>query len=95
MKASDGGCPDPSKNHNIARKAHHEGSAEWFVHGDTFSEWKWKMRSLLWIHGKRASPSFPLFIPVFLMWYGLYSRVWKEHSFVRDITYPPYGLLTF
>ena len=57
--------PDPSKNHNIARKAHHEGSAEWFVHGNTFSEWKWKTGSLLWIHGKRASPPFPLSIPCF------------------------------
>ena len=47
--------PDPSKNYNIARKAHHEGSAEWFVHGNTFSEWKRTTGSLLWIHGKRAS----------------------------------------
>ncbi|KAN0120604.1 hypothetical protein V8E52_004431 [Russula decolorans] len=47
--------PDPSKNHNIARRAHHEGSAEWFVHGNTFSEWKLKMGSLLWIHGKPGS----------------------------------------
>ncbi|KAH9993385.1 hypothetical protein BJV77DRAFT_363007 [Russula vinacea] len=47
--------PDPSKNHNIARKAHHEGSAEWFLHGNTFSEWKRKTGSLLWIHGKPGS----------------------------------------
>jgi hypothetical protein len=53
------------------------------------------MGSLLWIHGKRASPPFPLFIPVFLMWYGLYSWVRKERYFVRDTPYPPYGLLTF
>ena len=46
--------PDPSKNYNIARDAHHEGSAEWFVHGNTFSEWKWATGSLLWICGKRA-----------------------------------------
>ena len=45
--------PDPSKNHNIACDAHHEGSAEWFLHGNTFSEWKRTTGSLLWIHGKR------------------------------------------
>ena len=47
--------PDPSKNHNIARKARHEGSAEWFVHGNTFSEWKRTTGSLFLIHGKRTS----------------------------------------
>jgi hypothetical protein len=86
--------PDPSKNHNIARMANHEGRAEWFVYGNTFSKWKWKTGLLLWIHGKRASPPFPHFIPVFLMWYGLYSWVWKERYFVRDIPYPHYGFLT-
>ncbi|KAH9993402.1 hypothetical protein BJV77DRAFT_1067265 [Russula vinacea] len=43
--------PDPSKNYNIARETYHEGSAKWFVHGNTFSEWK-RTGSLLWIHGK-------------------------------------------
>ncbi|KAH9964674.1 hypothetical protein BGW80DRAFT_1447974 [Lactifluus volemus] len=46
--------PDPSTNHNIARTAHHDGTAAWFIQGDTFQ--KWKIRgSLLWIHGKPGS----------------------------------------
>lgn len=55
--------PDPSKNYNIARKAHHEGSAEWFVRGNMFCEWKQATSSLLWIHGKRTC--LPIFIIVF------------------------------
>ena len=45
--------PDPSINHNIASKAHHDGTAEWFFRGSIFSQWK-LTGSLLWIHGKRA-----------------------------------------
>src|SRR5258708_21833206 len=44
--------PDPSTNHNIARSAHHEGTATWFFKGNIFKEWK-SSGSLLWIHGKR------------------------------------------
>ncbi|KAH9957508.1 hypothetical protein BC827DRAFT_653255 [Russula dissimulans] len=47
--------PDPSINHNSARKAHHEGSAEWFLHGNTFPEWKAATGSLLWIRGNPGS----------------------------------------
>ena len=45
--------PDPSTNHNIARKAHHKGTASWFFQGSIFEQWKSSL-SLLWIHGKRA-----------------------------------------
>jgi hypothetical protein len=45
--------PNPSINHNSARKAYREGSAEWFLHGNTFPEWKTTIGSLLWISGKR------------------------------------------
>jgi hypothetical protein len=46
--------PDPWKNHNTARESHHEGTAAWFIHGNSFSEWKSSApKSLLWIHGKR------------------------------------------
>ena len=47
--------PDPWKNHNIARKSRHRGSAAWFVQGNTFSNWKSSEApgSLLWVHGKR------------------------------------------
>src|SRR6266852_8277403 len=47
--------PDPWKNHNIACKSRHRGSAAWFLHGNTYSEWKASEApgSLLWVHGKR------------------------------------------
>ena len=50
--------PDPSTNHNIARKAHHNGTTSWFFQGGIFEEWK--PSSLLWVHGKRTSFFFPL-----------------------------------
>jgi len=42
--------PDPSINHHNARKAQHGGTANWFIQGPTFQEWK-KNGSLLWIRG--------------------------------------------
>ncbi|KAH9964684.1 hypothetical protein BGW80DRAFT_1447977 [Lactifluus volemus] len=42
--------PDPSTNHNIARTAHHNGTAAWFIQSETFQKWK-TSGSLLWIHG--------------------------------------------
>jgi hypothetical protein len=45
--------PDPSTNHNIARKAHHNGTASWFFKGSIFKQWK--SSPLLWIHGKPGS----------------------------------------
>ena len=44
--------PDPSTNHNIARKAHLKGTASWFFRGRIFKEWELSP-SLLWVHGKR------------------------------------------
>ena len=44
--------PDPSINHNIARKAHHKGTTSWFFQGSIFKQWK--SSPLLWIHGKRT-----------------------------------------
>ena len=46
--------PDPSTNHNIARKAYHSGTTSWFFQGSIFEEWK-SSPSLLWVHGKRTS----------------------------------------
>jgi len=44
---------DPSTNHNIASKAHHHGTAQWFFQGHIFNEWK-SAGSFLWVHGKRV-----------------------------------------
>ncbi|KAI0301677.1 hypothetical protein B0F90DRAFT_1840328, partial [Multifurca ochricompacta] len=46
--------PDPSINHNIARGAHHTGTASWFFQGTIFNNWK-SSASLLWVHGKPGS----------------------------------------
>ena len=54
-------APDPWKNHHTACESRHRGTAEWFIQGNTFSEWRTSEvpSSLLWVHGKR------LFIPNF------------------------------
>ena len=48
-------APDPWKNHHAACKLRHRGTAEWFIHGNTFPEWRTSEvpGSLLWVHGKR------------------------------------------
>jgi archaellum component FlaC len=46
---------DPSINHNIASKVHHDGTAQWFFQGSIFNDWK-STGSFLWIHGKREFP---------------------------------------
>lgn len=38
------------------------GSAEWFIHGNTFPEWKTTTGSLLWIHGKRTRKFRPYYL---------------------------------
>ena len=52
---------DPSSNYNIAREVFHEGTATWFIQGNTFREWE-VAGSLFWVHGKRM----PHFIFLFL-----------------------------
>ena len=44
---------DPSTNHNIACKAHHKGTTQWFFQGSLFNQWK-STGGFLWVHGKRA-----------------------------------------
>jgi hypothetical protein len=46
--------PDLWKNYNFGRETHHDGTARWFIQGDTFAKWKSSAYSLLWIHGKRV-----------------------------------------
>ena len=47
---------DPSINHNIARKAHHNGTASWFFQGSIFKQWKFSARELPWIHKRGDFP---------------------------------------
>ena len=48
-------APDPWKNYHAACKSRHRGTADWFIEGNTFSDWKISEvgSSLLWVHGKR------------------------------------------
>ncbi|KAF8259339.1 hypothetical protein EI94DRAFT_1030402 [Lactarius quietus] len=41
--------PNPSDNHDIARKAYRSGTAVWFAQGRTFERWM-KKGSLMWIY---------------------------------------------
>ena len=79
--------PDPSTNHNIACKAHHNGTAEWFFRGNIFNQWK-STGGFLWIHGKRAltlafTTCRPLILP------SLYSGVREKCSLVRPLPAVP------
>jgi hypothetical protein len=49
--------PDPWENHHDGSKLRHRGTAEWFIQGSTFLEWRMSEvpGSLLWVHGKRLS----------------------------------------
>ena len=79
--------PDPWKNHHAASKSRHSGTAEWFIEGNTFLEWKTSEMpgSLLWVHGKR------LLIPRFCgstetkisFWFR--SGRWKKRVLVCEI----------
>jgi hypothetical protein len=72
--------PDPWVNHNLARKAHHRGTATWFTQGDTFNNWK-STASLMWIHGLRLYISFVSSFPIVD---GLFydSWIWKKCALV-------------
>jgi uncharacterized protein YoxC len=45
--------PNTSINHNVASKARHDGTAQWFFQGNIFNQWK-STGSFLWVHGKRV-----------------------------------------
>jgi hypothetical protein len=79
--------PDPWKNHHAARKSRHRGTAEWFIHGNTFSEWRTSEvpGSLLWVHGKRLSiPRFSDSTETKLIFLSFRSGRWKKRVLVRE-----------
>ena len=49
--------PDSWVNHNIAREAHHHGTATWFTQSEIMNNWK-TTGSLMWIHGLRSYITF-------------------------------------
>src|SRR6266852_7733534 len=74
--------PDPWKNHYAACELRHRGTADWFIHGNTFPEWKTSEvpGSLLWVHGKRLL--FPAFCDStetnVLFWFGFAAGAGKS-----------------
>ena len=76
--------PDPWKNHHIACKSRHRGSAEWFIQGNTFLEWKASKdpSSSLWIYGKRPLMSISTFFRRLIIF--LCSGCRKKRVLVRQ-----------
>jgi len=83
--------PDPWKNHNIACRSRHSGTAAWFVQSDMFSQWKSSTSStLLFVHGKRQLPPYrytfsdsDCFPPIAgagksVLWYAYFSIFWYQ-----------------
>ncbi len=73
--------PNPSTNHNIARKAHHNGTTQWFFRGGIFNQWK-STGSFLWVHGKRAFAFDPIMRQLLIL-SRFYSRLGKKCCLVR------------
>jgi hypothetical protein len=81
--------PDPWKNHNLARESRHSGTGTWWIHGDTYAEWKSSdANSLLWIHGKRQYFVLYSFLKLMVKASSAgagKSVIWyANHSIVRD-----------
>ncbi|KAH9083702.1 hypothetical protein EDB83DRAFT_38370 [Lactarius deliciosus] len=76
---------DPSTNYNIACKAHHDGTATWFIQGTTFREWE-VTGSLLWIHGRPGSGKSILWYTLHWLYSFLLIDTRISSSIVRKIT---------
>ena len=81
--------PDPWKNHNVSCESQHKGTTTWWIHGETFSEWKYSgSSSLLWLHGKRYVISFRFGRFARTYYYHLHSGSREERPFVCWSFYP-------
>ena len=77
--------PDPWENHHAACKLRRRGTAEWFIQGNTFSEWRTSEvpGSLLWVHGKRLLlPQLLRSTDTYYFWFR--SGRWKNRLLVRE-----------
>ena len=43
--------PDPSVNHNNARKKHHAETGQWLLQDERYVTWKQQSNSFMWING--------------------------------------------
>jgi hypothetical protein len=76
--------PDPWKNHHAACESRHHGTAEWFLHGDTFQKWRTSEvpGSLLWVHGKRLlTPNFTVQPRLIFFFFLLSQRALGKASY--------------
>src|SRR6266403_1068326 len=76
--------PDPSTNHNFFLEARHRGTAAWFLEKNVFPVWK-LTGSLLWIHGKRVSPTTSAVLHALTTLF--YSGLRQEYASVCSIRY--------
>jgi hypothetical protein len=81
--------PNPSTNHNTFWSARHQGTAAWLFENEVFIRWK-MTGSLLWIHGKRVSPSTAGVLPALTRTTLSYSRIRQKHTSVCSIQYSMY-----
>ena len=44
-------APDPSINHNSARKRYHKDTGQWLLGDERYVAWKEQPNSLIWING--------------------------------------------
>ena len=73
--------PNPSTNHNISCKAHHNGTTQWLFQGTIFNQWK-STGSFLWVHGKRVLfLIFTMLRPLII--FHFYSGIRKKCCLVR------------
>jgi hypothetical protein len=47
--------PDPYSNYTDGDETRQAGTGSWFINSHSFSDWKVKEHSFLWIHGIRVS----------------------------------------
>jgi hypothetical protein len=74
-------------NHNTFWSARRQGTATWLFENEVFIRWK-MTGSLLWIHGKRVSPSTAEVLPALTPL--SYSGFRQKHTSVCSIQYSMY-----
>jgi hypothetical protein len=47
-------APDYRSKHWISRTERESDTGSWFLHGNSFQQWKSEAKSFLWLHGKRT-----------------------------------------
>jgi hypothetical protein len=88
--------PDPSINHNAACGIQLRGTAEWFIQGNAFQQWK-ENGSLLWICGNRTRSCHFVFCDYFIsyfaagagktvLWYAASRLIYDMWGFILSLS---------